>query len=146
MAKRKAISLALTLALFTTGAQAQSTLGELLDKGFKKMTKGEFVTAVSGAKISAVRADGVELEYGFNADGSIAGKWYSTRAMGDNLGQGTFSGTWSVDDDGKVCTITMSRGGQTNACGFWFRNGDEYYSSGSASDRDAAAGKRVFKK
>lgn len=146
MGNRKRIYLLGFLGLFATAASAQSTLGDILDKGFKMLSKAEFVAAVHNIKISSVRADGVELEYSFQPDGSFGGTWYSSTGMANNMGQGNFSGTWSVEDDGKVCTSTMSRGGQTTTCGYWFRNGDQYYASSSATDRAAAAGVRTFKK
>lgn len=88
----------------------------------------------------------MELEYSFRPDGWFGGTWYSSTGMANNMGQGQFSGTWSVGDDGKVCTAVMSAGGQSNTCNYWFRNGDQYYASSSATDRAAAAGVRTLKK
>lgn len=134
-------SLATTLALCTTAAHAQTTLGELLDKGFKKMMKGEFTSILVGQKWSGLTANEVRFENIYKADGSLSGWWWGSQG-----GQGGLTGNWRMDDEGKICAFVSSTWDASTTCYYFFHSGDQYYTSLSDSDRDARVRVRTVKK
>lgn len=123
-------------------AVAQNTLGELLDAGGKPLTKADVTAAVSGRTISGALRAGGEFRNDYRADGSVAGAGTTSEGRPYSL-----SGKWSVDDSGKLCAdLRTARGNTTSACFFLFKNGDEYFVSDSASNRNALVNKRAITK
>ena len=59
--------------LTSTGALAQTTVGELLDLGGKKLSKEEVVTALSGVELSGPTKKGGIFHIDYRADGSYSG-------------------------------------------------------------------------
>jgi len=135
---------ALGLVFAPTIANAQSTLGEILDAGAKKITAADFKRdVVQRALVGATNA-GASLEVMYAANGSIAGRG------ADPLDpQGTFrpvslSGTWTIDETDRVCAAM--RAGPVifpQRCQFWFKLDGAYFISDSDSDRRAAVLRRT---
>lgn len=133
MGNRARIYLLASLAIFATGAVAQSTLGELLDTGFKKVAKGEFASAAFGTRVAVVDGAGNQFLSDYKVDGSFSGAYY----LSAGGVQGVFAGTWTMDDSGKLCTDGASIWFRTVRCRFWFRNGNQFYQSDSETDRSS---------
>jgi hypothetical protein len=142
MGNRARITFAAFLALSCTGTLAQSTLGELIDAGFRKMTKDDFAATVIGAKVSSYDAAGTLILADYKADGTFSGAWYQ---QGGGL-QGVYSGTWTIDESGKECWKSKNLWWNTEGCRFWFRNGDQIYSTSSETERDSRIFKRTVKR
>jgi hypothetical protein len=116
-------------------AYGQTTLGELLDKGGKKLLKTEFV-AMLPASLSGVWPDGKgEADVMFKPDGTFSG---SARHYSSNSTSGSY-GTWDMDENGKSCIVEKLPGWNTThkGCTFRFLLGDQLFSSPSDSDRNA---------
>lgn len=132
----------IVLGLVSTTAFAQTTLGDLLDAGGKKLSKEGLQAALSGARVSGKTATGAAtVESDFKADGTYSGTATSTQ------GASGYVGTWSVDDSGKLCVeFTRTRGGRDKQCGYYFAIADRYYVSESDSERGSPLIERTIKK
>lgn len=92
--------LAASLAISAMSANAQSTVGELLDGGARKMTREQATAYLAGSKLAGpTRSGEVVMSLDLKADGSFSGSVHQTVR---NLASGT-SGKWVVDDSGKTC-------------------------------------------
>jgi len=133
--------------VMSTSALAQSTLGELLDAGGKRMAAADVASALSGASVDGPTKPGGMLRADFKADGSFSGT-----VQGPSGGKPTgIVGTWAVDANGKLCTeftLTATATGmrKDSSCGYYFKNGDQYYVTESGTDRSALLLKRTIKK
>jgi hypothetical protein len=127
-------------ALASAPVAAQSTLGELLDKGGKKLSKADFMATFNGATVSGVNANGARFQGTYKADGSYTGSFQSAQGT-----TGGMFGTWTLDDSGKVCVELTSSGssGRGATCGYYYKAGDTLYFSGSDTDRGAPVFTRV---
>jgi hypothetical protein len=131
------------LGLWSTSAVAQSTLGELLDAGGKKLSKEEVRTVLSGARVTGPSTTGAATEYTYKADGSFSGNLKTSADWATGV-----VGTWSVDESGKLCarwTLTKNSKG-FDGCFFYFANRDQYYLSESDSNRASPVYKRTINK
>lgn len=136
------VSMALMLAS-TDSAFAQATLGELLDAGGKKLTKDEVTSTVSGKTVTGMNTLGGETRIDYQADGAMMGSGKNPQGRGREY---PISGKWWVEENGKWCTDFRTPGGPNSTCGYLFKNGDEYFVSGSPSDRSARVVKRIIGK
>jgi hypothetical protein len=135
-------SIALMLAS-TDSAFAQATLGELLDAGGKKLTKDEVTSTVSGKTVTGMNTLGGEMRVDYNADGAMMGSGKNPQGRGREY---PISGKWWVDETGKWCTDFRTPAGPNSTCSYLFKNGDEYFLSGSPSDRSVRVVKRTISK
>lgn len=143
MMRSNLIGSLILIGLTSTAALAQSSLGELLDGGAKRLPKDAVKSALSGARVSGKSTTGAATEYDYKADGYFSGNLQNS----DGWKSGAV-GTWSVDDSGKLCaewTLTVNSK-KLKGCGFLYAKGDQYYYSESDSDRGAPIYKRVIKK
>jgi hypothetical protein len=92
------IGCAMLLGLWSTSAVAQSTLGELLDAGGKKLSKEEVQKILSGAYVVGPSTSGATTEYDYKVNGSYSGNLRNADGW-----QTGVVGAWSVDGSGKVC-------------------------------------------
>ena len=118
-----------------TSAYAQSNLGELLDKGGKKLGK-DFYAANFPATITYVWPNKLgEGEVLFKADGTLSGTehHYSSRSNSPAVG------TWTVDDDGKWCVKKQlsAWGRNTDVCWYSFALNGVLFGAMSDTDRNA---------
>jgi hypothetical protein len=122
-------------AALSSSAQAQNTLGELLDMGGKKLAKEDVTAAIVGSRVGGPTKFGGRTEIGIKADGSLSG--YLRTPDGRDAG---LIGTWTVDDSGRMCSDSTAKF-QTiqkiKGCMFFYSVSDRYYISESDSDRNA---------
>lgn len=132
----------MVMGLWSALAIAQSTLGELLDAGGKKLSKEQVRTALIGAHVTGKTFAGSTVETDYKADGTYSG--FSTLAQGGSMG---IDGTWKVDDGGKLCVEFRVPSGRINSsCAFYYTLSDQYYVSESDSERNSPVVKRALKK
>jgi len=127
---------AATALLACTGlAQAQSTLGELLDRGAQKLTPAE---ARAQAPLTVMR-DTIDADarITLRPDGTVVGKVENKQGHGSSEARGT----WTVDASGKRCLdVNMPNFRmQWNECNYPYRLGTQVFSVPSDTDRDARA-------
>lgn len=139
------IPVAISLLLGLTGsvALAQSSLGELLDGGAKKLSKDAAKNTLTGARVTGKSSSGADTEYDYKPNGTFSGNLKAT----DGWTTGAV-GTWTVDESGKICsewTLTVNSK-RFNSCGFLYAKGDELYYVESDSDKTAKIYKRAVKK
>ena len=131
------------LALTSTAALAQNSLGDLLAGGATKLPKDAVKSTLGGAHVSGKSVTGADTEYDYKPDGYFSGNLKTS--------DGWFSGavgTWTVDESGKLCsewTLTVNSK-RFNGCGFLFAKGDQLYYVESDSDKSAKIYKRVITK
>lgn len=139
----KMISFASAL-LLTSSAFAQSTLGEVLDAGGRKLSVTEVKTLLTGASVSGPGANGTKLNLELSENGKASG--YLTLISPQPMTIG-LSGSWKVEEDGKVCSdLTFTNGRTANNCGYYFQAGENYFGSTSENDRSIAVFPRSVKK
>ena len=125
-------------------AKAQSTVGELLDAGGKALTKDEINSTVGGASVAGPTAAGGEAQVEFNANGTMSG--WVTNQTGR---RGSILGTWTVDDNGKICrdvAIKYYESAQVKDCSIFYRLGDKLFVGGGGGGRSGAILLRTVKK
>lgn len=114
--------------LCATGAQAQSTVGELLEKGGALVSKDDFASMLPlRAEGQWPNRQGEEVLY-FSVDGKITGTGfhYASRTESPAVG------SWAVEADGKICKpqkFTAWPNSSTNNCYYMFKLGSDYYST-----------------
>jgi hypothetical protein len=121
------------LATGATGALAQSTVAELLDKGGTRLMKADY-DALMPARVQYRWPNGQgEGDLVLTADGKITGTEYHYSSRSDSPA----TGVWTVADDGKLCTPKEMKawGRRTDLCWYTFRLGADSFMSASA-DRD----------
>ena len=142
MSARYKMLLAVSLTAAFTYAHAQSTLGELLDAGAKKLTKEQIVSAMAGTKITGPTSSGrAEMNIDLNTDGTLSG--YLTSLQGGST-SGTI-GKWTVDTNGKACIDERLTAWNMNhqECWFSYVLGEEYFRTVTDSeDRDTKVVKK----
>ncbi|WP_139379480.1 hypothetical protein [Zoogloea sp. LCSB751] len=143
-AKWKSNVFALLLASVSCfSAQAQTTLGEILDKGGHVLEKDELTKTLVGANFSGVRASGGTIDASVNADGRIGGYLQNPGRAALN-----FIGVWKIADDGRFCFDYKANAPNTlpaTACTYYFQLGDEYFVSSSKSDLAASVTPRKIR-
>ena len=136
---RSLLLAALTLAAPHAFAQ---TLGEILDKGAKKLTPEAFRSEIVGKALTGPgQQAGAVTDVTFGAD-VVTG--IGGRAGAPN----PYRGPWKVAPSGEVCadiTFEVNRVSRTS-CNYWFKLGDIYYISASDTDRATPAYERAPKK
>lgn len=137
--------IALSLLAFSLFAFAEqpATVGELLDKGGKKLTKDELARLVTGATIGGIAASDPnwKFQYTYKDDGSVSGNTFRFTGAGvATTGASTtrISGKWSLNEQGQLCSDTTNSFRQKyQRCDFYFSLGTAYFSS-PTDDRTAA--------
>lgn len=130
-----------SFALSATCVMAQ-TVGEILDKGGQRLDAAATRAIVSGVTLSGTNAAGFVGTSVYKTDGTLFST--GTRPRDNFTNSGT--GTWSVDDSGKVCSkIQWNGGGSGGGCHFWFKQGDEYFTAQTEAREQAAIRRQVGK-
>jgi len=125
-----------------TYAQQPSTVGDILDRGGKRLTKDEVQRLYSGSTVSGTQG-------GDNPDTTFKNTYSANGSVnGDAWRKGTWftkiSGTWSTNDSGQFCSdLTNSQGGKITGCSYYFLLAGRYYSARTV-DRSAPVNKRQF--
>jgi hypothetical protein len=130
------VSLALVSCAFP--AASQSTVGDLLDKGGKKLIKADYDSLAPFRVTYIWPQGGGEGDLVYKADGTLAGSEYQYSSRSESPA----TGTWSADADGKWCqkkhmTLWNSR---TDRCWYTWQLGDVYFGS-AGTDRGERIGK-----
>ena len=131
---------AFSLAAF---AQQPATVGDLLDKGGKKLTKDELSKLLAGATVSGIQRgrSGAKFHNTLNDDGSLRG--FAVRVDGSTVG---VFGKWSVNEQGQYCVdVRTTSGSKIEGCSFYFALANSYYSSGT-DDRTESLYEREVKR
>ena len=141
-------AMACWLFLFPISALAQhpATVGDLLDKGGKKLAKDEVTQLVSGATVSGASFNDPQTTrvYTYRDNGSISG--HSIVAMVPSSSR-PVAGKWAISDQGQICVDReSSRTGKTDHyCGFYFVLNNSYYEAGTDA-RSASIFSREIKR
>jgi len=127
-------TIALAFALCAAQAYAEDTVGSILDGGGKKLSADEFNAELGGKSVSGTWQGGT-FRHDFMEGGKLGGSLTGT------MGTGAINGTWKAADTGQVCidyTIGIRKrpGG---SCAYYFKAGDQYFSSKSDADKAAHA-------
>lgn len=134
----------IVLFLLAPMALAQGNLGELVDAGARRMSIEEFRQELVQRVVVGPTASGGNLEIMYAANGSIQGRGTSEKFRGVPLAD--FQGEWKPDDSGRVCSsIGMRRAQNPLHCQFWFKHGEIYFVSDSATDRSSLVLARTMK-
>ena len=143
---------ALVLLLACTAPRAQSTLGELLDAGAKRLTADEFRQEVVQRTIFGPSPTGGTMEVVYTASGAVTGTGTAPYSQA-TVGLGTqIDGEWSIDAQDRICTVVSvlgygRRGGNLPPrCQYWFRLGEAFYFADSDTDRYAKVLRRSIKR
>lgn len=128
-------------------ALAQGTLGEIQSKGAKRLAKDELVRLLQGATVRGENNFGSEISVDYKADGTIIGSVLPAKGKRAGEMAGIY-GTWKVEDNGRLCvkSTKVLEDRTYTACGFYFRVGREYFTSGSESDPKARLMKRTIER
>lgn len=120
------------LAALALGAHAQSTLGELIDRGAVKVTPGE-IAGLGDLRVLRRAAD-ADAFITLRADGTVAGIVHNKQGAGSSEAVGT----WTVDAAGRRCAhVQLPAFGMTmEQCGYVYRLGKAVY--GARSDERQA--------
>ena len=121
----KLVCISVLSLVFSSSALAQSTLGEAINMGAKKVLKEEFLSLLP-ATMSGISSTGkTRFELKQKADGSFSG-WVTT--VQGNASTGSF-GTWSMDENGKRCVDETLSSWSMNwkECNFLFKVSGRYF-------------------
>lgn len=121
--------------LVAAGAQAQATLGELLDQGARKLSAAE-VQAMGDVRILRQAPD-ADAYMTLRADGTVVGMVHNKAGEGSSEAVGT----WRVEASGRRCAdVTLPAFRMTmQQCGFTFQLGRDIFFAPSDADRAVAA-------
>ena len=120
--------------LVAGAAQAQSTLGELLDQGAAKLSASE-VQQLGDVRVIRKTAD-ADAYMTIRANGTVVGMVHNKEGYGSSEAVGT----WSVDPAGQRCVdvqlpvFNMSM----KQCGYTYRLGADIFFAPSDTDRAVA--------
>jgi hypothetical protein len=128
--------------------QAQSTLGEILDRGATKITKEEWMARLPVTITDfwpAYRRG--ETQFTYNPNGTLVGTLFDYTSASTTEADGT----WTVDDSGKVCTFHRNLAGAPwpagrEECSIRYQLGDKTFRIVSDPDRSAKIIKTVISK
>jgi hypothetical protein len=111
-------------ASLTGHSQQLSTVGDVLDRGGKKLTKEEVQKLYTGATVSGVQAGKPEVTFQNKhmPDGSVTGNGWRSGVF-----TGTFSGTWYMNDNGQFCYNLVN--GTIHNCFYYFQLSNRYYAA-----------------
>jgi hypothetical protein len=120
------------------GAQELANLGELLDKGGKRLDAVALKALLNGATASGMTlrpGSTVEFELTFGADGSATGRMHGPQF--NPLADPDMRGTWRINEQQQLCTELVARAfGQSRACVIFYSLNNGYYAAAS-EDRGA---------
>ncbi len=108
-------------------AQHPATVGELIDKGGRRLGQQEFRTLFSGANVKGTSTinPNVTAETLYKTDGTLEG--FASSGVGRGV---QYWGNWSIDEQGEFCSQLQITGqGPTKSCGFLFELRGTYYAS-----------------
>ena len=145
--KHLAIAVTFAFGIISSAVLAQSTVGELLAAGAKKLNGEEVKKLVSGTRmtgvVSAAGSDERPVDFSMHANGRIDGTALSTKFGGPYLG---VTGAWDVNEKGALCMDTkFSNGKDAHGCTVIFSFMDKYFAASSKDKEGAKLMTRSFK-
>lgn len=121
-----------------TAAHAQSTVGEILEKGGRLLTRDDFLKHLPARIQQQWPNRQGEEELFLSVDGKITGtgKHYASRS------ESAAEGTWKIEDDGRLCTPKrwVDWNQSTNLCWYGYVLGSDYYGA-QKTDADSKVNK-----
>lgn len=122
--------------------QQKMTLGEMLDRGAKRLSPAEMRSLIAGATISGVQGGNfpdVTYTNVYSSDGAVAGNAWKSKVWFTKI-----KGTWSVNDSGQLCVDLMNdRQEKVAGCQSLYVLEGRYYATRSDA-RDAEANWRTL--
>lgn len=117
-------------------ALGQSTVGELLEKGGKKLLKEDYTALVPFRVVYEWPNRQGEGDLVYAGDGTLAGSEYHNSSRSTSPA----TGTWGVDENGKWCMKKFMQvwNSRTDMCWYGWKLGDAYYGS-LGEDKDTKA-------
>jgi hypothetical protein len=124
-------------------AEEFANLGELLDKGAKRLDAAELKALLTGATISGNPYKGpTTFELTFVADGNATGRIYGLRVDASPA----MAGTWLVNEQGQICTQLVANAfGGLKSCSSYYSLNNVYYAAQS-DERTAIVRMRTIKR
>jgi hypothetical protein len=115
-------------------AIGQSTVGELLEKGGKKLLKDDYTALAPFRVVYQWPNRQGEGDLVYLADGTLSGSEYHNSSRSTSPA----TGTWVADENGKWCMKKFMQlwNSRTDQCWYGWKLGDDYY-SGLSEDKDA---------
>ena len=110
-------------------AEHPATVGELIDKGGKKLGGEELTKLLSGSDVSGVLTSNPRFafEATYKKDGTLEGRVVG--ALNDSGSAVRFWGKWSANERGELCADTQNNaaGGSSQSCTSYFELAGKYY-------------------
>ena len=107
-------------------ALEKTTLGDLLDRGGKRLSQAEMNQLISGATISGRQGGNfpdVTYTNVYSADGAVNGNAWKSRTWFSKI-----KGTWSIDASGQLCSELLNdRQEKVAGCQPYYVVGTNYY-------------------
>jgi hypothetical protein len=130
------------LLLATASADAQTTLGALVDAGGERLSPKQFREEVVQRQLNGPLASGFNLQFVYTSRGSLEGAGSGGAASFGAEWAADVRGTWKFGDNGTVCTSVVLDGPTIRAnfpprCQYWYRLRDRFYVAESDTDRRA---------
>lgn len=136
----------------SNGVYAQSTLGQVLDKGGERITEAQWRAMLPHKNLGFGQRSQNRTTVTFTDDGKLAGieSLWSGYWSHANLSQPTreLKGSWKIDPDGKLCIDQVFGKYEEvySGCVYMFRLGDHLFhvEAGSETDRSAIVTRRTI--
>jgi hypothetical protein len=114
-------------------AQAEATLGDLMDRGARRLDAQE-IRALGDVRILQQAPD-ADAYMTLRADGSVVGMVHNKQGFGSSEA----GGRWEVDAGGRRCSQVElpAFGTRVQHCGYTFQLGRELFFAASANERSA---------
>jgi hypothetical protein len=146
------LSLGLVMLLYGPLAAAQSTLGQLLDAGARKLSAAEFQAELVQRVIVGPTAQGGSLEIIYTTRGIVSGTAEPKLKLNKDQ-TSPITGTWTIGEQEAICAqmrLVGPRGVNVsvtlpNRCEFWFKLGGQYFLADTDWDRSSAVLNRALK-
>ena len=114
----------------TAFAQTTVTVGEILDKGGKKLSKDEVTELLTGATMKGIQTARPQnkFELSLKPDGSVSGSAIDWATQTNYV---SVSGQWSINENGQYCTDLRNSFGSkpagTGNCNYVFAVDGSHY-------------------
>ena len=125
----------LVAALAIPGATcAQYKISEIVAKGGQVMTAEQIRAEIIGNRVSGSTENGFQFDLQLTREGNLEGTVFTPR------GPSGMQGTWKLNQKNQICTdfVFTASGNKAQRCTWYWKAGDEYYSTNSRTDETAA--------
>ena len=130
-------------------AQSTVTIGELLDRGGRKLTKEEAESLLRGATRSGIQRGRPQTKFQvtLRPDGSVSGSAidFETQSNYTNV-----TGKWTINDKGQYCGDLRNSWGRaptgSGVCFYLFKLGENYYEAPTDEREEQALERTITRK